>query len=73
MRELKIFSGRANRPLAQNICNFLNLQLGRISLGNFPDGEISCKIEEDVRGRDVYLVQPTSPPVNAAVQWCSPW
>lgn len=64
MRELKIFSGRANRPLANNICNFLNLQLGRISLGNFPDGEISCKIEEDVRGRDVYLVQPTSPPVN---------
>jgi ribose-phosphate pyrophosphokinase len=38
--------------------------VGRISLGDFPDGEISCKIEEDVRGRDVFLIQPTSPPVN---------
>lgn len=64
MRELKIFSGRANRPLAQSICDFLNLTLGRVYLGNFPDGEIACKILEDVRGRDVYLIQPTSPPVN---------
>lgn len=64
MRELKIFSGRANRPLAKSICRFLNLALGNIALGNFPDGEIFCKIEEDVRGRDVFLVQPTSPPVN---------
>lgn len=64
MRELKIFSGRANRPLAEKICDFLNLTLGRIQLGNFPDGEISCKINEDVRGRDVYLLQSTSPPVN---------
>lgn len=64
MRELKIFSGRANEPLARKICSFLNLPLGKISLGDFPDGEISCKIEEDVRGRDVFLVQPTCPPVN---------
>ena len=64
MRELKIFSGRANRDLAEKICRFLNLSLGRAALGNFPDGEISCRIQEDVRGRDVYLVQPTSPPVN---------
>jgi ribose-phosphate pyrophosphokinase len=64
MRELKIFSGRANRPLAQDICDFLNLNLGRIYLSNFPDGEIYCKINEDVRGRDVYLLQPTCPPVN---------
>lgn len=67
MRELKIFSGRANRPLAQDICDFLNLNLGRIYLGNFPDGEIYCKINEDVRGRDVYLVQPTCPPVNESL------
>jgi ribose-phosphate pyrophosphokinase len=67
MRELKIFSGRANRPLAEKICDFLNLTLGRIQLGNFPDGEISCKINEDVRGRDVYLIQPTSPPVNESL------
>jgi len=64
MRELKIFSGRANPDLAAKICKFLNLSLGRISLVDFPDGEISCKIDEDVRGRDVYLIQPTCPPVN---------
>jgi len=64
MREIKIFSGRANRPLAKKICEFLNIALGRISLGNHPDGEISCKIDEDVRGRDVFLIQPTCPPVN---------
>jgi ribose-phosphate pyrophosphokinase len=64
MRELKIFSGRANRQLANEICGFLHLQLGEISLGKFPDGENYCKIEEDVRGRDVFLVQPTCPPVN---------
>jgi ribose-phosphate pyrophosphokinase len=64
MRELKIFSGRANLELTQKICDFLHLPLGRISLGDFPDGEISCKIDEDVRGRDVFLIQPTCPPVN---------
>ncbi|MCO6454909.1 MAG: ribose-phosphate pyrophosphokinase [Pirellulaceae bacterium] len=64
MRELKIFSGQANRPLAKDICNFLHLSLGRITLGKFPDGENYCKIEEDVRGRDVFLIQPTCPPVN---------
>jgi ribose-phosphate pyrophosphokinase len=64
MRELKIFSGRANPQLAKDICDFLHLDLGSISLGKFPDGENFCKIEEDVRGRDVYLVQPTCPPVN---------
>ena len=64
MRELKIFSGKANQPLSKAICGFLNIPLGAISLGKFPDGENFCKIEEDVRGRDVYLMQPTCPPVN---------
>ena len=63
-RELKIFSGQANQSLAKAICGFLNLPLGAISLGKFPDGENFCKIEEDVRGRDVFLIQPTCPPVN---------
>lgn len=63
MRELKIFSGRANLPLAKNICKFLNLSLGDCALTTFPDGEFTCKIE-DVRGRDVFLIQPTCPPVN---------
>src|SRR3954447_15698920 len=64
MRELKIFSGQANRPLAKSICDYLNLPLGGISLMQFPDGENFCKIDEDVRGRDIFLVQPTCPPVN---------
>ena len=63
MRELKIFSGRANPILADKICDVLHLELGNINFSTFPDGEIHCKIE-DVRGRDVYLVQPTCTPVN---------
>ena len=63
MKELKIFSGRANPGLARKICEFLNLNLGECTLSTFPDGEFHCKIE-DVRGRDVFLIQPTSPPVN---------
>ena len=64
MNDLKIFSGRANPELAQRICEYLGLPLGKISTGNFPDGEISCKIDEDVRGRDIFILQPTCPPVN---------
>src|SRR6187401_2026597 len=64
MRELKIFSGQANRPLAKAICTFLHLPLGEITLGKFPDGENFCKIEEDIRSRDIFLIQPTCPPVN---------
>ncbi len=63
MRELKIFSGRANPGLADKICEVLHLELGNINFSTFKDGEIHCKIE-DVRGRDVYLVQPTCTPVN---------
>ncbi len=62
--EMKVFSGRANPKLAARICEYLGIPLGRISIGNFPDGEIACKIEEDVRGRDCFIVQPTCPPVN---------
>jgi len=64
MNDLKIFSGRANPELAQKICEYLGLTLGKISIANFPDGEISVKIDEDVRGRDVFIIQPTCPPVN---------
>src|SRR6266852_4466666 len=62
--KLKVFSGRANIRLAENIANVLGDTLGKITLDNFPDGEILVRIEEDVRGRDVYVVQPTCPPVN---------
>ena len=64
MNDMKVFSGRGNPELAKRMCDYLGLSLGRLSMGNFPDGEISCKIEQDVRGRDVFLVQSTCPPVN---------
>ncbi len=64
MNSMKIFSGRAHPALARKVCEYLGLPLGRVITGNFPDGEISCKIDEDVRGRDVFLIQPTCPPVN---------
>jgi ribose-phosphate pyrophosphokinase len=61
---LKIFSGRANRPLAEGIAKVLKQPLGRVTLEDFPDGETGVRIEEDVRGRDVFVVQPTCTPVN---------
>lgn len=61
---LKVFSGRANIALAEKIAHHLGDSLGRVTLSNFPDGENSVRIEEDVRGRDIFLVQPTCPPVN---------
>ena len=64
MNSLKLFVGRAHPALARRICEYLGLPLGRAVMGNYPDSEISCKIDEDVRGRDVFIVQPTCPPVN---------
>jgi ribose-phosphate pyrophosphokinase len=61
---LKVFSGRANVPLAEKVAEYLDDSLGKIALGNFPDGEISVRIDEDVRGRDIFIIQPTCPPVN---------
>jgi ribose-phosphate pyrophosphokinase len=62
--KLKVFSGRANPAVAEKIAAELDDTLGKTTLSNFPDGEISVRIEEDVRGRDIFLVQPTCPPVN---------
>jgi len=62
--EMKVFSGNANRPLAEKIANYLNLQLGDCEVGRFADGEINVRINETVRGHDIFLIQPTSPPVN---------
>ncbi|MFN0198676.1 MAG: ribose-phosphate diphosphokinase [Planctomycetaceae bacterium] len=61
---LTIFSGRAHRELALEIAEYLGISLGAIELMDFPDGEISVKLEQNIRGRDVYLVQPTGPAVN---------
>ena len=62
--KLKIFSGRANRPLAEGIAKVVGGPRGRATLTDFPDLETHVRIEEDVRGRDVFVVQPTCTPVN---------
>ncbi len=60
----KVFSGSANRALAEEICRNLSLPLGESSLGHFSDGEIYFQINENVRGADVFVVQPTCHPVD---------
>jgi ribose-phosphate pyrophosphokinase len=61
---MMVFSGNANPELAQGIANTLQLPLGKISVGTFSDGEVAVEIMENVRGRDVFLVQSTCPPSN---------
>jgi ribose-phosphate pyrophosphokinase len=70
---LKLFTGRANPQLAQRICDALKIPLGRGRTELFPDGELIVKVEEDVRGRDCYIVQPTSQPVNAHLMELMIW
>ncbi len=62
--ELKILSGNANQALAQEICDNIGIPLCDVTLKRFPDGEIFVKINENVRGKDVFIIQPTSPPAN---------
>ena len=62
--ELKIFSGNGNPALARAICDYLRLPLGQIKLSRFSDGEVYCQLLENVRGTDVFFVQPTCHPVN---------
>jgi ribose-phosphate pyrophosphokinase len=61
---LKIFSGNANRPLAEEICACLGMPLGRAAVHHFSDGEVYLQILENVRGTDVFVVQPTCQPVD---------
>lgn len=61
---LKIFTGNAHLALAQEICEELGVPLGRAQVGRFPDGEIRLQILENVRGADVFVIQPTCRPVN---------
>jgi len=56
-RELKIFSGSSNPALAQRICEHLDIPMGMVSLRRFPDGETFVRLEEDVRGRDIFVIQ----------------
>ena len=62
--ELKLISGSANMDLAGKIAEILDVQLTDPRLRRFPDGEINVKIEDSMRGHDVFVIQPTSPPVN---------
>ncbi len=61
---MKVFSGTANEPLAQAICKYIGIELGRCNISSFPDGETFVKVEENVRGEDVFIVQSTCPPTN---------
>lgn len=62
--EMKIFTGTAHPRLAQDICNYLGVPLCDATVSSFPDGETFVKINENIRGRDVFIVQPTCPPTN---------
>ncbi len=64
MDKLAVFSGNAHRKLAENICNYLGVPLGDALVSRFSDGEVRVKINENVRGKDVFVVQPTCPPAN---------
>jgi ribose-phosphate pyrophosphokinase len=63
-RTMKVFTGRAHPSLAEEICEILGVELGKVSLYNFSDGENYAQIEENVRGADVFIIQPTSSPAN---------
>ncbi len=63
-KELKIFAGNGNPALAQSICDYLRVPLGKWDLTRFSDGEIYCQLLENVRGTDVFVIQPTCAPVN---------
>ncbi len=62
--ELKLFTGNANRALAEEIAQYLHIPLGDAEVSRFSDGEVFVQINENVRGTDVFIVQPTCPPVN---------
>ncbi|HUJ45128.1 MAG TPA: ribose-phosphate pyrophosphokinase [Opitutaceae bacterium] len=61
---LKIFAGNSNRPLAEEICQHIGVPLGEATVTSFPDGESFVKINENIRGADVFIIQSTCPPSN---------
>src|SRR6185369_1311099 len=71
--KMKVFTGRANPQLAQRICDHLKIPLGRGRTELFPDGELIVRVDEDVRGRDCFVIQPTSHPVNAHLMEMMIW
>jgi ribose-phosphate pyrophosphokinase len=67
LSQLMLFSGSANRALAQDIANYLRVPLGKALVGHFSDGETQVEILENVRGKDVFIIQPTCAPTNEHV------
>ncbi|MEE2776157.1 MAG: ribose-phosphate diphosphokinase, partial [Acidobacteriota bacterium] len=61
---MKVFGGRAHPRLTEEICDYLNLPVGRVVNFDFSDGETFFQVDENVRGVDIFIVQPTCPPVN---------
>lgn len=62
--EMKILTGNAHPALAKDICTYLGVELGDAIVSSFPDGETFVKINDNIRGRDVFIIQPTCPPTN---------
>ena len=59
-----IFTGNSNKALAEEIAEILKIELGKAKIGRFNDGEVSIEVGDNVRSKDVYIIQSTSPPVN---------
>src|SRR3989442_9312412 len=62
--DLKLFTGNANRPLAEEIAQYLRVPVADAEVARFSDGEVYVQVNENVRGADVFVIQPTCPPVN---------
>ncbi len=67
MNGLKVFAGTSGQALTEKITRYLDIPVGRASVGHFPDGETLIKLDDDVRGRDCFVVQSTCPPVNQSL------
>ncbi len=64
LNNIKIFTGNSNVALVEKVCDYLSIPLGNATVGRFPDGEVDVKVDEDVRGSDIFIIQPTCSPVN---------
>ena len=65
---MKIFSGRSNYLLANEICSYLNVSLGKLSINEFSDGELSIAFNENIRNEDVYIIQSLNSPADNIIE-----
>ena len=68
----KLLCGTANRPLAEEMARYIGVDLARVTLSRFADGEIFVRIDENVRGNDVFIIQPTNPPAENILEMWNP-